>query len=172
MGLILGLIILFLSANPALAKPAAGDSAVLQKEVLGYYLPDMRVEKLAYFLESYDSPLEPYADFFIQMADKYQIDWRLVPAITGVESTFGKQIPRNSYNAYGWANGAFQFKSWEESIEKVSQALKKNYYERGLTTPYKIAPVYAPPSKTWAGKVVFFMNKLENFAPATICLTL
>ena len=87
----------------------------------------------------------------------------MVPAITGVESTFGKQIPTNSYNAYGWANGAYLFESWEQSIDHVSQVLKEKYVERGLDTPYKMGPVYAPPSKTWASKVVYFMNQIECF---------
>jgi len=128
-------------------------------------LPSWRflVEKLEAFLANYDSPLAPYAEQFVRAADRYQLDWRLVPAITGVESTFGKQIPANSYNAYGWANGAFYFQSWEQSIDYVSQYLKEKYVDRGLDTPYKMGPVYAPPSRTWAGKVVYFMKQIECF---------
>jgi hypothetical protein len=89
-----------------------------------------------------------------------------------VESTFGKQIPSYSYNAYGWNNGNFRFKSWEDSIEIVSKALREKYFDRGLNTPYKIGPVYAPPSKTWASKVSFFMQKIEDFDPQAFPLAL
>lgn len=154
------LIALFIFPQPAQAIYEAGSSAVLKNN-----LPevDPRVEKLAGFLKSYNSPLTLYAGNFIDAADRYQLDWRLVPAITGVESTFGKQIPANSYNAYGWNNGNYFFKSWEQSIEYVSQYLKEKYLDRGLDTPYKIGPIYAPPSKAWAGKVVYFMNEIDCF---------
>lgn len=126
---------------------------------------DERVRTLRAYFAKHKSPLEPYAYDFVYYADLYGLDWKLVPAITGVESTFGKRIPKNSYNAYGWANGAYTFTSWEHSIEHVTRTLKVKYYDRGLTTVPSIARVYAPPSTTWAGNVTFFMNKIENFDP-------
>ena len=61
---------------------------------------DYRDYTLRKFLEKNSSPLTPYSPDFIKLADYYGLDWRLVPAISGVESTFGKHIPGNSYNAY------------------------------------------------------------------------
>jgi len=136
----------------------AGVSGVLKTEPIQL---DNRLEKLTAFLEKYDSPLVSYAETFVFMADKYQIDWKLLPAITGVESTFGKQIPFNSYNAYGWNNGNYRFQSWEDSIEIVSKALKEKYYNRGLDNPYKIGRVYAPPSPFWGNRVNNFMKMIE-----------
>ncbi len=147
----------------------AGSSAVLKTVILQ---TDARVNQLQNFLTKYDSPLAPYASNFIEMADKYQIDWKLLPAIAGVESTFGKQIPYNSYNAYGWNNGYYRFKSWEDSIEIVSKALREKYYNSGLDNPYKIGPIYAPPSKTWASKVVRFMSQIEKESPSILTLTI
>jgi hypothetical protein len=141
----------------------AGNSARLENKALGLPEADARVEKLENYLASFNSPLAEYAATFVAEADKNGIDWKLVPAITGVESTFGKHIPYNSYNAYGWANGEGRFGSWEESIAHVSKFLKEKYYNRGLDTPAKIAPVYAPPSKTWGGNVALFMKRLDNF---------
>jgi len=154
-------IALFIFSQPALAqeKIAAG-SAMLEKPD---FQVDERVIKLEKFLKSYNSPLAEYADKIVEAADRYGLDWKLVPAITGVESTFGKQIPAGSYNAYGWANGAFYFQSWEQSIDLVSKTLKEKYIDRGLDTPYKMGPIYAPPSKTWAWKITYFMNKLDCF---------
>ena len=122
---------------------------------------DLRVSTLKAFLEKHKSPLAPYSDDFIYYADLYDIDWRLVPAISGVESTFGKKIPANSYNAYGWAGGKYRFNSWEHSIEVVTKALREKYYDRGANTLSKINRIYCPPNPKWAGKVVFFMNKIE-----------
>ena len=161
LSILIAFLAIFFLSQPALAQEKiAGGSAVLEKTIPQ---ADKRLTKLEKFLESYGSPLAEYAEVFIETADKYGLDWKLVPAITGVESTFGKQIPANSYNAYGWANGAFYFESWEQSIDIVSKALKEKYVDRGLDTPYKMGPVYAPPSKTWAYKVIYFMNKLDCF---------
>lgn len=122
---------------------------------------DYRVATLAKFLKEYGSPLTPYSYDFVRFADTYNLDWRLVPAITGVESTFGKRIPTNSYNAYGWANGAYSFNSWEEGIEVVSKTLREDYINRGAKSLNKIARRYAPPSSTWAWKVNYFMRKID-----------
>ena len=110
------LAVLAFSPKPALASQTAGSSAMLKQSLFDIEPADPRVTQLKRFLESYGSPLAPFAKNFIDSADRYQIDWRLVPAITGVESTFGKRIPFNSFNAYGWANGVYFFNSWEQSI--------------------------------------------------------
>ncbi|MCX7928240.1 MAG: hypothetical protein N2558_00955 [Patescibacteria group bacterium] len=125
---------------------------------------DTRVIKLRNFLTKHNSPLAPYAEIFVKSADKHNIDWRLVPAITGVESSFGKRIPPKSYNAYGWANGKHKFESWESSIEHVTKTLREKYYEKGATTIEKIGRKYAPPSSTWSKNVRFFMNQIDQEA--------
>ena len=123
---------------------------------------DTRTVKLKSFFAEQGSPLTPYASLFIKAADTYHLpDWKLVPAITGVESTFGTQIRSNSYNAYGWINGNHSFISWAESIDTVSKTLKQKYIDRGLTTIESIGHVYAPTSTTWAGKVHFFMHEID-----------
>ena len=122
---------------------------------------DYRVVELRLFLEKLGSPLSVYAEDFVKYADMYQIDYRLVPAITGVESTFGKRIPKASYNAYGWANGAYKFTSWSDSINHVTMKLRHEYINKGANTIPKIAKRYAPPSNTWASKVNYFVKKIS-----------
>lgn len=122
---------------------------------------DYRVANLRNFFNTYNSPLALYAEDFVLMADKYNLDYRLVPAISGVESTFGKQIPSGSYNAYGWANGNYSFESWPNSIEVVSKTLRTQYVDRGANSVPEIARIYAPPSSTWAGNVQYFINKID-----------
>jgi len=122
---------------------------------------DYRVYNLENYLKSHNSPLAEYSQEFVAYADTYGLDYRLVPAITGVESTFGKRIPRNSYNAYGWANGEYRFTSWEDSISHVSATLRVKYMDKGAESINEIGRRYAPPSKTWAGKVKFFMDKID-----------
>lgn len=124
---------------------------------------DERVVTLKNYLESKNSPLADYSFDLIYQADVYNLDWRLIPAISGVESSFGKRIPANSYNSYGWANGKYSFESWEDSIEKVAKALKEKYQDRGKNTVYEISPIYCPPNPAWGNKVKFFMEQIESY---------
>lgn len=117
------------------------------------------------YFAKYDSPLQDYTQDFIDAADTYQVDWKLVPAIAGVESTFGKNTP-GGYNGWGWgvyANQALYFKSWRDGIFTVTKGLKENYINRGLITPYQINYAYAA-SPYWGSHVSFFMLDLEKFS--------
>jgi hypothetical protein len=108
-----------------------------------------------------NSPLVPYVYDLISEADKYGLDWKLVAAISGVESNFGKQIWTGSHNAWGWGGGKITFKSWPKGIETISKGLKTGYIEKGARNPEQISVIYAPFSTTWAAKVRFFMRQLE-----------
>lgn len=124
---------------------------------------DRRTQILADYFAQYDSPLQYHAQDFIDAADINGVDWKLVPAIAGVESTFGKFIP-GGYNAWGWGvygNQALAFSSWRNGIFTVTEGLKKNYIDQGLTNPYTMSPVYAA-SPTWGYKVDYFMKDLDS----------
>jgi len=133
---------------------------------------DPRVIVLQDYLAKYNSPLRNYAKDFIEAADTYNLDWKLVPAITGVESTFGKRTPgsynRPSYNGWGWGvygDQALGFQSWRHGIFTVSEGLRKNYVDKGYVTPQQMNKKYAS-SLTWGSKVTYFMNDLQKFAEA------
>ena len=128
---------------------------------------DSRVKTLNNFLKQNDSPLAPYADEFIKMADKYNLDWKLVAAISGVESTFGNAIPSYSYNAWGWGiygDNVIRFKSWNEGIDTISQGLRERYMDQwGGEDIYQIGAMYAS-SSAWPAHVEYYMNKIQEFA--------
>jgi hypothetical protein len=127
---------------------------------------DYRVLKLNNLLKKYDSPLVPYASYFINEADIHKIDWKLIPAITGVESSFGIYIPMNSFNAYGWNGGNTKFSDWITSISIVTKSLAKNYIAKGAITVDQIAPIYNPVTPgAWSTHVKYFMNELEKTPP-------
>jgi hypothetical protein len=123
---------------------------------------ELRKLALQEYLESYRSPLSNNATDFIDTANIHGLDWKLLPAISGAESTFGRHAPANSYNPFGWINGTKKFQSWKEAITMVGDGIKRIYTSRGRTTPALMQPVYAPPSETWANKVEYFMQKLEH----------
>lgn len=133
----------------------------------GDMMYDQRDVKLAHYLNSYNSPLTPYAAHIVKEADRLGIDYRLIPAIAGVESTFGKRLPKDSYNAWGWAiytgktSGAY-FKSWEHAITVISEGIKYKYVDRGATTIPQIGRIYAS-SSAWPNSTMYFLNDMEKF---------
>lgn len=154
-------------ATNVLAAPEAGQAATLAFHQVS---EDTRVERLRLFLTSYNSPLAGDAEAFVREADKYNLDWKLVAAIAGVESTFGKHIPTNSYNGWGWGvftgtQDGVHFKDWAEGIAVVSRGLRKNYIDRGATTIYEMGWIYAANGNSWASHVRYFVDKIETFQP-------
>lgn len=126
---------------------------------------DGKARILANYLSSYHSPLEAHAQDFIDAAKTYNLDWKMLPAIAGVESTFGKFIP-GGYNAWGWGvygTQAIYFRSWKDAIFTIAKGLRENYLNKGLIEPYAINRVYAA-SPRWGGNVSYFMKDLEKFA--------
>ncbi len=125
---------------------------------------DKKAEILSAYLAKFDSPMQYSAQDFIDAAKEYDLDWKMLPAIAGVESTFGKFIP-GGYNAYGWGvygTQAIYFTSWREGIFTVAKGLRENYLNKGLTDPYSINRIYAA-SPRWGDNVTHFMNDLEKF---------
>ena len=127
---------------------------------------DQRAKILSKYLASHNSPMQHNAQDFVDAADKYELDWKMLPAIAGVESTFGKHIP-GGYNAYGWAiynsSSRFGFKSWRDGMFTVAKGLREGYINKGLTDPYSINRIYAT-SPHWGKNVTYFMNDLEKYA--------
>jgi len=144
---------------------AAGSSAALLKPA-AQETTDSRVRILREFLEKYNSPLSLFAGTFVETADEYNLDWKLVAAISGVESTFGREIPYESFNGWGWGiygDNMIRFSSWNQGIETVSEGLRTNYINKwGARDVYEIGRFYAS-SLTWAQRVEYFMNKIDEY---------
>lgn len=145
------------------SAPHSASSAALTFQVKNLKKPeDVRVQALENVLEKYHSPLKPYAKTYVTMADKYGVDWKLLPSIAGLESTFGRAMIDSTHNAYGWGSGTIYFASWEDGIETINKTLKSNYMDKwGATNVWEIGPIYAE-SPTWAVRVNGFMNEINT----------
>lgn len=137
-----------------------------------FFTLDPRILAMNKFLKDYHSPMAKSADTFIEEADKYGLDWRLVASISGVESAFGNLIPKGSNNAWGWRGinsnekGWSIFSSWDEAIKHITQRLAEGYGTD--LTSFDIEPTYCPPcgenpDHLWANGVNHFMNQLEYY---------
>jgi hypothetical protein len=130
---------------------------------------DARPIIIAEFLEIHDSPLKPY-DYFgkilTQIADKYKLDYRLLPAIAMQESNLCKVIPNGTYNCLGLgihSQGTWGFDSYESNFDTAARILRENYLDEGLITPDEIQDKYTPGSNgSWEFAVNQFMDQLET----------
>lgn len=148
-------------ASSKTSAPSAGLIHVADPAIV-----DNRAEILRDYLVKKNSPLADSAETFIKEADKHNLDWRLIVSISGLESGFGKHIPVNSYNGWGWGiygDKSLGFASWDEAIATISEGIRTKYMDKwGLTDIYSIGRTYAA-SPTWATRVSYFMNDLEKF---------
>ncbi len=129
---------------------------------------DARPKIIEQFLASRNSPLADASEIFVTAADKYNLDYRLLPAIAMQESNGGKIIPNDSYNPFGfgiYGSTITRFSSWEEGINKVAKTLREEYLNKGLISPEQIMAKYTPPSLAkggpWAIGVSAFMESLK-----------
>lgn len=129
---------------------------------------DARPQIIAQFLARYNSPLKPHDEYgqkLVEIADRYQMDYRLLPAIAMQESNLCKKIPENSYNCLGFgitSKGTLRFESYEQAFDKAASSLKRNYIDKGLDTPEKIMTKYTPSSNgSWAHSVNRWIWEME-----------
>ena len=129
---------------------------------------DARPKIIQTFLEKHQCPMEPtenYAKRYVAIADKYNLDFRLIPAISMQESNCCKKIPGGSNNCWGYGIYGDQvvvFNSYEAGIETVAETLARNYTSKGLMEPDEIMRKYTPQSKgSWAAGVLHFMYEMK-----------
>ncbi|MBI2337835.1 glucosaminidase domain-containing protein [Candidatus Daviesbacteria bacterium] len=129
---------------------------------------DGRSRIIEEFFKKHKAPLSAHGNTFIEIADRYQLDWRLLPSIAMQESNGGKKVIRDSFNPFGYGiygKLVIRFKSWDEAIERVGKALKEDYLNQGLKTPVQIMAKYTPPSLAkngaWASGVSAFIEELR-----------
>lgn len=147
------------------AKSVSAEFATTSEQLPPLHI-DNRPEVLKRFLELYDSPLAVEAQTFVDEADKNHIDWKLLPAISGVESTFGLAVPSHCPNAWGYniyAGHTRCFTDYKEAIQVISYDIRHLYINQWeATNIYSLGRLYAA-SPTWAQRVNMYMGQIDDF---------
>ncbi|MBI4973464.1 glucosaminidase domain-containing protein [Candidatus Roizmanbacteria bacterium] len=152
---------------PVRAELVAGNSAKINYTQLSNKeyenSQDLFIKKMAIknYILKYNAPLADETDAFIKACTQYDLDCYLLPAISGVESSFGQYLRPGTFNPFGWGRGDIPFSSFSEAIMTVGKGLKENYINKGATSVEQIGRIYCE-GDTWAGKVTYFMNQLEK----------
>lgn len=114
-----------------------------------------KVRRIQNFYARWNAPLAAHADYMVQVADQFGLDYRLLPAISIVESSGGKYCFK-SYNPFGW--GKKGFANFDEAIYTVGYGLANGYR---TSNPFAIAPKYNPVTPdSWGTKVNGLMNQI------------
>src|SRR6476469_1320608 len=90
-------------------------------EPVSKYQNDPRLARLTLFFHVRGCPIKDFARDFLIAADQNDLDWRLLPSISIVESGGGKAAHNN--NVLGWGSASSRFNSVREGIHAVAQRL-------------------------------------------------
>ncbi|MFA6392599.1 MAG: hypothetical protein WCW54_00735 [Candidatus Paceibacterota bacterium] len=152
-------------------KVETSDSAITTQEKEDLEKQALKAKQVDEFFKKYDAPLAGYGMKFVVEAEKYDIDYRLLPAIAMRETTGGKQAcknPKAPNNNFGWASCKSGFPSVDQSIEHISKTLSGNnanakHYKDGMTTE-KILKKYNPDSiiPGYSKQVIKIMKMIDS----------
>jgi hypothetical protein len=133
---------------------------------------DLRILTLEDFFNSYNSPLAPHADEFIEASDRYGVEnWQLLPAI-GMAETRGCQtgLSHEQRNCWGWGGSEpnrWVFNSYEDAIDIITARMIKGYSNKYLNAK-DIQPTYCGSTCMqwgwrWAKGVDYYVKKINDF---------
>ena len=118
---------------------------------------DTRCVALRNFFLRYQSPLHKLAHVFLQAADQNKIDWRLLLALSIVETSGGKNGTPS--NVFGWNSGRTRFATVEAGILFVASRFAESPIYAGRTA-LGILRKYNPARKSYPPKVTKYMLEI------------
>ena len=119
---------------------------------------DMRGARLEAFFKAYDCPSPLHVDEYLKAADSHDVDYRLLPAISLVESTCGAFERRN--NRWGWDSVQSGFPSVPAGIEYITEQLAENPHYKGKSIREKLFTYN--PYPPYVRQVERLMHQIED----------
>ncbi len=124
---------------------------ITDKDASDFTIIDNRAAKIDAYFAQWDLPLSGHGKAMVATADKYGIDWRLLPALAMLETTGGKNLCDigENMNAFGYGSCKIHFETFEESFEAVAKTISGNsertaHLYKGKSVE-QILEVYNPP---------------------------
>jgi hypothetical protein len=125
---------------------------------------DPRLIRVREFMREHACPAHIYAEDFVLAAHRNNLDWRLLPSLSVVESGGGREACHN--NIFGWNSCRTGFKSPRDGIHRVAGWLGRSrlYQDKSLDALLKTYNPYPH----YPGIVKSVMNQLgpAELAPA------
>jgi len=159
----------FMAIPSAAITPHIGSLTSTQSSAVVINVDDAREQKAeaidTYFKER-SMPLEGTGMTFVLVAEKYGLDYRLLPAIAIRESSGGKAAC--GYNPFGWGSCKLHnFKSYQDAIEALGKNLgggniKTARYYAGKTNYEKLHSYNGTVLPTYPDEVIAIMSLIET----------
>jgi len=119
---------------------------------------DPRSARLEAFFKAYDCPAPLHIDEYLRAADSHAVHYRLLPAISLVESTCGAFEKMN--NRWGWDSVQTGFPSVPEGIEFITTQLAENPHYKGKSLEQKLFTYN--PYRHYVREVKRLMQEIED----------
>ncbi len=118
---------------------------------------DVRVSRLGAFFQAHHCPEPHYVDEYIRAADRYGLDYRLLPAISVRETSCGWTEKNN--NRWGFHPKTLSFLSVESGIEYLSRHLAEQCPYAGKSLNEKLFTYN--PRVAYPAEVEHIMKQIE-----------
>jgi len=122
---------------------------------------DPRLSRLQKYFGDRDCPLRDSAKDFLIAAAQNQLDWRLLPSISIIESSGGKDYTNN--NVFGWGSAKEKFTSVRAGIHYVAAQLGKSSRYKGKNIDAKLQTYNPLPE--YPARVKAVMRAIGSSAP-------
>ena len=139
---------------------------VTKEEISVDDLRKQKAEAIDSYFKARSMPLYGTGMTFIMVAEKYGLDWRLLPAIAVRESSGGKAAC--GYNPFGWGSCKLHnFVSYEQAIEALGRNLgganpRTSTYYAGKTSAEKLYYYNGTVLPEYPDEVLAIMNMIET----------
>ncbi len=119
---------------------------------------DQRTQRLEVFFQSFGCPAPHHVKEYVGTADNFDIDYRLLPAISVLESTCG--VHQRLNNRWGWDSARKGFASFRAGLEYIARQLAEGHYYKGKTLEEKVR-MYNPKPE-YAVLLKKLMSKIDD----------
>ena len=119
---------------------------------------DPRSARLEAFFKAYDCPAPLHVNEYLRAADSHDLDYRILPAISLVESTCGAFEKMN--NRWGWDSAQSGFPSVPAGIEFITAQLAENPHYKGKTLEQKLYTYN--PYKGYVRQIARLMQEIQD----------
>ena len=133
-------------------------AAVASDSTLPPTAPDVRGQRLEAFFRAYDCPGPFHVQEYLRAADSHALDYRILPAISLVESTCGAFQLMN--NRWGWDSTQSGFESVPAGIDYITAQLAENPKYKGKTVKEKLFTYNPYPA--YVRQVERLMRQIED----------
>ena len=131
--------------------------SIQQPLVMSHTEPDdPRLKLIWQYFADRDCPLRDSAADFLIAADQNELDWRLLPSISMIESSGGKDYRNN--NVFGWDSCREVFPSVQAGIHFVASKLAKSRLYKDKNLDQKLSTYNPQPD--YLGRVKAVMRAL------------